>query len=67
MRKKHADKDCKPPINRARWHDIIDREQKNLLKADGKADAYFGHLLMKRLTYLVTRALMQKVEPCSVK
>ncbi len=38
---KTTDKTCKPPINRARWHDLIDREQKNILKADGKADALF--------------------------
>ena len=64
---KTAAKDCKPPINRARWHDIIDREQKNLLKADGKADAYFRASADEEVSFLVTQAVVQKVDALQCK
>lgn len=57
-----SDKGCKPPINRARWHDLIDKEQKTLLRSDGKADNMLQATQDEDINYLVTRALVQKVD-----
>lgn len=57
-----ADKNCKPPINRQLRHDYIDREQRNILKADGKADGFFYASANEDINFLVTRATIQKVD-----
>jgi hypothetical protein len=62
-----ADKNCKPPINRARWHDLIDKEQKNILKADGKADNLFNGTADEEINFLVTRSVIQKVDALQCK
>jgi hypothetical protein len=59
---KNADKGCKPPIRRQLFHDYIDREQKNALKADGKADAVFYVSQDENINYLVTQALTAHVD-----
>ena len=53
---------CKPPIGRVLWHDKIDREQKNLLKADGRADAEFHAGSNEDLNYFITQSLTQNVD-----
>jgi len=34
-------KDLKPPKNRELFHDFVDKQQKDILKSDGKADNEF--------------------------
>lgn len=53
---------CKPPIGRVLWHDRIDREQKNVLRADGKADDVFQVINNDDVGYFVTQALVQRVD-----
>ncbi|HJW16965.1 MAG TPA: hypothetical protein VJ499_07585, partial [Flavisolibacter sp.] len=57
-----SDKICKPPIGRALWHDRIDREQRNALKADGKADQVFYTGPNEDINYYVTQALVRRID-----
>src|SRR5687768_10588940 len=57
-----APKGCKPPINRQLRHDYVDREQRNILRMDGRADVYFAATKDEDINYLVTRTLTQKVD-----
>jgi hypothetical protein len=59
---KNADKGCKPPIRRQLFHDYIDREQKNALKADGKSDAVFYVSKDEDVNFLVTQAITTHVD-----
>lgn len=61
------DKGCKPPKNHELWHDRIDREQKNALKADGKADNWFQAGNNEEVNYYVTQGLTQKVDELQCK
>jgi len=54
--------DYKPAFNRLRNHDAIDAEQKNILGADGKADNRFTPSNDDDINYLVTQALVKKVD-----
>jgi hypothetical protein len=49
-------------IKRQFFHDNIDREQKNALKADGKADNLFKVSDNEEINFLVTQALTKKVD-----
>ncbi|ANE53609.1 hypothetical protein SY85_19015 [Flavisolibacter tropicus] len=64
---KSTDKGCKPPINRARWHDLIDKEQRLLLQADGKADNVFDAPGDDDVNYLVTQAATRRVDELQCK
>ncbi|MBD0295814.1 MAG: hypothetical protein ICV84_11545, partial [Flavisolibacter sp.] len=55
-------KGVKPPINRLLNHENIDREQRNALRADGKADAFFYAGNNEDINFLVTQALTQKID-----
>ncbi|MFL5771892.1 MAG: hypothetical protein ACJ75F_01960 [Flavisolibacter sp.] len=57
-----TDQGCKPPIGRVLWHDRIDREQKNTLKADGRADMDFKAGNNEDLNYFITQAITRKVD-----
>lgn len=63
-----ADKGCKPPKNRELWHDRIDREQKNILKADGRTDLMFAASADEDINYLITQTVIQRVDAlqCSI-
>src|SRR6478672_8879966 len=61
------DKGCKPPKNRELWHDRIDREQRNALKADGKADNYFQAGNNEDINYFITQAIIEKVDELQCK
>ncbi len=61
------DKGCKPPIGRVLWHDRIDREQKNTLRADGKADMEFKAGNNDDLNYFITRAITNRVDDLQCK
>src|ERR1700694_2855554 len=56
------DKGCKPPKNHELWHDRIDREQKNALKADGKPDQFFYAGNNEDVNYYVTLALTSRID-----
>ncbi len=58
---------CKPPINRQLYHDYIDREQKAVLKADGKADNFLHASENEDINYLVTQAVVQRVDQLQCK
>jgi hypothetical protein len=62
-----ADKGCKPPINRARWHDLIDKEQRMFLQTDGKADNVFEIPGDEEVNFLVSRAATQRVDAIQCK
>ncbi len=62
-----TDKDCKPPIGRALWHDRIDREQKNVLRADGKADQLFFAGNNEDVNYFVTQTIVQRIDALQCK
>jgi hypothetical protein len=53
---------CKPPISRQLTHEYIDREQKNALRADGKADNMFYASPDEDINYAVTQAITQQVD-----
>jgi hypothetical protein len=64
---KQEDKGCKPPINRQLRHDYVDREQRNALHADGKADAVFFAGNNEEISYLVTQAIVNRVDELQCK
>lgn len=55
-------KSFKPDIKRDLFHSYVDREQRNALKADGRADNQFTLSADEDINYLVTQALTQKVD-----
>ncbi|MBC7946680.1 MAG: hypothetical protein H7Y42_02290 [Chitinophagaceae bacterium] len=59
---------CKPPKNRELFHDYIDRQQRSLLKTDGKNDNYFTPSSNDEISYLLTNALVNKIDglQCSI-
>ncbi|HUQ97130.1 MAG TPA: hypothetical protein VM010_05665 [Chitinophagaceae bacterium] len=52
----------KPDIKRALFHDNVDKSQKGALRADGRADNQFTLSSDDDINYLVTDALIQKVD-----
>jgi hypothetical protein len=54
-------------IKRQLFHEYIDREQKNALKADGKADNFFKAGNDEDVNFLVTQALTKKVDALQLK
>jgi hypothetical protein len=62
-----AERGCKPPIGRVLWHDRIDREQKNVLKADGRADQFMQVGNNEDINYFVTQAVISKVDDLQCK
>jgi hypothetical protein len=54
-------------IKRQLFHDYVDREQKNALKADGKADLFFKASENEEINFLVTQALTKKVDDLQMK
>ncbi|HEU4472344.1 MAG TPA: hypothetical protein VFR58_14730 [Flavisolibacter sp.] len=57
-----ADKGCKFVLSRELWHDRINREQKNALKADGRADMSFHAGNNEDINYHVTQTLIKRVD-----
>jgi hypothetical protein len=53
---------CKPPQNRLLFHDYVDREQRNALRADGKADDVFYAGTNDEVNFQVTQALTRRVD-----
>ncbi len=64
---KAAVQNCKPPINRQLRHDYIDKEQKNILRADGRADDLFRASADDDINFLVTQAVIKKIDALQCK
>jgi hypothetical protein len=55
-------KDLKPPKNRELFHDFVDKQQKEILKSDGKADNEFRPSSDEEINFALTRAVTTKVD-----
>ncbi|HEV8286971.1 MAG TPA: hypothetical protein VGQ09_21825 [Chitinophagaceae bacterium] len=55
-------KDLKPPKNRELFHDFVDKQQKEILKSDGKADNEFRPSADEEVNFLLTKAATSKVD-----
>src|ERR1700746_1912447 len=55
-------KDLKPPKNRELFHDFVDKQQREILKSDGKADDQFNPSSDEQVNFLLTRAVTNKVD-----
>ena len=55
-------KDLKPPKNRELFHDFVDKQQKDILRSDGKADDQFSPSSDDQVNYLLTRAATTNVD-----
>lgn len=60
-------KTCKPPINRQLYHDYIDREQKAILRLDGKPDNFLYASQDEDINFLVSQSLSQRVDQLQCK
>ncbi len=59
-------KKFKVDIKRALFHDNVDREQKNALKTDGKADDLFRMSADEDINFFVTQALTKKIDQLQI-
>jgi hypothetical protein len=55
-------KDLKPPKNRELFHDFVDKQQKEILKSDGKGDDEFKPSSDDEVNFLLTRAVTTNVD-----
>ena len=55
-------RDLKPPKNRELFHDFVDKQQKEILRSDGKADDQFNPSSDEQVNFLLTRAVMTNVD-----
>src|ERR1700755_200993 len=55
-------KDLKPPKNRELFHDFVDKQQKDILKSDGKADEEFKPSSDDEVNFLLTKAATTSVD-----
>ncbi|MFI5187039.1 MAG: hypothetical protein ACHQF0_09960 [Chitinophagales bacterium] len=55
-------KDLKPPKNRELFHDFVDKQQKEILKSDGKADGEFSPSSNDEVNFLLTKAVTNDVD-----
>ena len=55
-------RDLKPPKNRELFHDYVDKQQKEILKSDGKADNEFKPSSDDEVNFLLTNAVTSKVD-----
>jgi len=55
-------KDLKPPKNRELFHDFVDKQQKDILKSDGKTDNEFRPSSDEEINFVLTRAVTTKVD-----
>ena len=55
-------KDLKPPKNRELFHDFVDKQQKDILKSDGKADDEFKPSSDDEVNFLLTKATTTNVD-----
>src|SRR5215510_13740311 len=55
-------KDLKPPKNRELFHDYVDKQQREILKSDGKADSEFRPSPDDEVNFLLTNAVISKTD-----
>jgi hypothetical protein len=55
-------KDLKPPKNRELFHDFVDKQQKEILKSDGKADNQFTPSSDDEINFVLTKAVTTNVD-----
>ena len=55
-------RDLKPPKNRELFHDFVDKQQKDILKSDGKADNEFRPSSDDEVNFLLTKAATSNVD-----
>src|SRR5215831_1195449 len=55
-------RDLKPPKNRELFHDFVDKQQKEILKSDGKADNEFRPSSDDEINFALTRAVTTRVD-----
>ncbi len=55
-------RDLKPPKNRELFHDFVDKQQKEILRSDGKADNEFRPSSDEEVNFLLTKAVTSKVD-----
>src|SRR4030095_11259376 len=55
-------KDLKPPKNRELFHDYVDKQQREILKSDGKADGEFRPSPDDEVNFLLTNAVVSKTD-----
>jgi hypothetical protein len=55
-------RDLKPPKNRELFHDFVDKQQKEILKSDGKADDEFKPSSDDEVNFLLTKAATSNVD-----
>src|SRR5438045_5088868 len=55
-------KDLKPPKNRELFHDFVDKQQKEILRSDGKADNEFRPSADEEVNFLLTKAVTNRVD-----
>ena len=55
-------KDLKPPKNRELFHDFVDKQQKEILKSDGKADNQFTPSSDDEINFVLTKAATTGVD-----
>src|SRR5205085_560070 len=55
-------KDLKPPKFRELFHDYVDKQQKEILRSDGKADNEFHTSADDEINYRLTRAVVNDVD-----
>lgn len=55
-------KDLNPPKNRELFHDFVDKQQKEILRSDGKADNEFRPSSDDEINFILTKAVTTKVD-----
>src|SRR6266498_3313488 len=55
-------KDLKPPKNRELFHDFVDKQQRDILKSDGKADNEFNPSTDEEINFRLTRSVISSVD-----
>src|SRR6185295_19011330 len=55
-------KDLKPPKNRELFHDFVDKQQKEILRSDGKADDEFRPSSDEEVNFFLTKATTSDVD-----
>jgi len=55
-------RDLKPPKNRELFHDFVDKQQKDILKSDGKADEEFKPSSDDEVNFFLTKATTSTVD-----
>ena len=55
-------KDLKPPKNRELFHDFVDKQQKEILRSDGKADNEFRPSSDDEINFILTKSVTTGVD-----